>query len=115
MDAKPTTEEEQAAHALGAAILRFLLAREDGWCRRRPPSTLQEEPQRPHHTRDARGERPLRLLLTAREAARAMSISERTLWSLTSPRGEIPAVRLGSAVRYALADLEAWVRTAKRK
>lgn len=41
-----------------------------------------------------------KLLLTAPEAARALSISPRTLWSLTAPRGPIPAVRLGSRVLY---------------
>ncbi len=41
-----------------------------------------------------------KLLLTAREAARALSISARSLWALTAPRGPIPSVRLGSRVLY---------------
>ena len=49
------------------------------------------------------------LLLTGREAATALSVSERTLWSLTSPRGPIPCLRLGRSVRYSLADLRAWI------
>jgi excisionase family DNA binding protein len=44
------------------------------------------------------------LLLTAAQAARALAISPRTLWSLTR-RGEIPAVRIGRAVRYDRRDL----------
>jgi hypothetical protein len=44
------------------------------------------------------------LLLTPRAAAAALFVSERTLWGLTAPRGPIPAVRIGRAVRY---DLEA--------
>ena len=52
----------------------------------------------------------LRLLLNARDAARALSISERTLWGLTEPRGPIPAVRVGArSVRYAVADLECFI------
>ena len=46
-----------------------------------------------------------KLLLTPREAARALSVSERTLWSITVPRGDLPCVRLaGRTVRY---DVEA--------
>jgi excisionase family DNA binding protein len=52
------------------------------------------------------------LLLKPREAARALAISERTLWELTK-RGKIPHVRIGRAVRYAPADLEAWIESRK--
>lgn len=47
-------------------------------------------------------------LLTARQAAAALSISERTLWGLTH-RGDIPCVRIGRSVRYDPDDLKAWV------
>jgi excisionase family DNA binding protein len=53
-----------------------------------------------------------KLLLTPREAARMLSICEKTLWSLTK-RGEIPAVRIGRAVRYDPRDLAAWIKSAK--
>ena len=49
------------------------------------------------------------LLLNARDAAKALGICERTLWSLTEPRGGIPCVRFGRAVRYAPHDLQAWI------
>ena len=52
------------------------------------------------------------MLLTARQAARILSISERTLWSLTK-HGQIPAVRIGRAVRYDPADLRRWINLAK--
>ena len=39
------------------------------------------------------------ILLKTRDACRALAISPRTLWSLAKS-GEIPAVRIGSAVRY---------------
>jgi hypothetical protein len=42
-----------------------------------------------------------RLLIPIRDAARALSISQRTLWGLTAPRGPIPCVRLGGRVLYA--------------
>ncbi|HEX4150344.1 MAG TPA: helix-turn-helix domain-containing protein [Pirellulales bacterium] len=47
-------------------------------------------------------------LLTAREAADHLRISQRTLFTLTA-RGEIPAVRIGRAVRYRAADLTSYV------
>jgi hypothetical protein len=43
---------------------------------------------------------PAKLLWTSQQAAQACEISERTLWARTRPRGEIPCVRIGSAVRY---------------
>lgn len=39
------------------------------------------------------------LALTAKDAARALSIGERTLWALTNS-GEIPCVRIGRKVLY---------------
>jgi excisionase family DNA binding protein len=51
-------------------------------------------------------------LLTPREAARTLAVSERTLWSLTR-RGDVRAVRFGRAVRYDVADLHTLVLRAK--
>lgn len=52
---------------------------------------------------------PAKLLLSAREAAAALSICEKTLWSMTQPRGPIPVVRLGRSVRYAPDSLRQWI------
>ncbi len=52
------------------------------------------------------------LLLTVRQAAKVLSISERTLWTLTANK-EIPPVRFGRSVRYDPADLRAWISRAK--
>jgi excisionase family DNA binding protein len=49
-----------------------------------------------------------RLLVTAKEAARLLSISERTLWTLTNA-GTIQPVRIGRAVRYAVGELERFI------
>ena len=54
------------------------------------------------------------MLLTAREAATALTISERFLYTMTQ-RGDIRAVRLGRAVRYDPKDLRAWIEKAKEK
>jgi excisionase family DNA binding protein len=55
-----------------------------------------------------------RLLLKGPEAALALAVSPRTLWSLTKS-GSIPCVRIGRAVRYSKADLEAWIESQKTK
>lgn len=56
----------------------------------------------------------LRLALRPREAAKALGISERLLWSMTAPRGPIPVVRVGTARLYRVADLDAWMARASR-
>ena len=48
------------------------------------------------------------LLLKPAEAAKALSMGARTLWSLTAGR-QIPHVRIGKSVRYDPADLRAWI------
>jgi excisionase family DNA binding protein len=48
------------------------------------------------------------LLLTPKEAAKALSISDRTLWALTD-RGEIPVMRIGRSVRYDPRSLSRWI------
>ena len=49
-----------------------------------------------------------RLLLSARDASKALSICERTLWGMTK-RGEIPCVRCGRRVLYDPNDLRQWI------
>jgi excisionase family DNA binding protein len=49
-----------------------------------------------------------RRLLTIREAAAALSISERTLWGLTKG-GAVRCVRIGRAVRYDPRDLQDYI------
>jgi hypothetical protein len=50
-----------------------------------------------------------RLLVPARDAARLISVSERTLYSLTAPRGPIVPVRVGTRVLYSPETLRAWI------
>jgi putative molybdopterin biosynthesis protein len=52
-------------------------------------------------------------LYTSKQAAAALCISERTLYALAKS-GELPAVRVGRAVRYDPADLRAWLESAKK-
>ena len=53
-----------------------------------------------------------KLLVKPPEAAAMLELSARKLWSLTAGR-EIPHLRIGKAVRYAVADLEAWIDSQK--
>jgi len=50
-----------------------------------------------------------KLLWTRREAAAALSISERTLWTLTD-EGEIPCVRIRRSVRYNPVAIQSWIK-----
>ena len=53
------------------------------------------------------------LLLTLRQAAKVLSISERTLFTLTKD-GALPAVRVGKGgKRYRISDLERYTREAE--
>jgi len=61
---------------------------------------------------------PVRLLLTPREAAAALSISPRTLWELTAPRGPIAVLRLpgrgkARSLRYDIRDLQKFIDAQK--
>ena len=58
--------------------------------------------------------KPFILLLTPPQAAAAMQISERQLRYLAKS-GEIPSVPIGRIVRYAVADVEAWIRKTAEK
>ena len=50
-----------------------------------------------------------KLLITPREAAETLSVCEKTLWSLTAPRGPIRCVRLGRSVRYSVDALREFI------
>lgn len=53
-------------------------------------------------------EGPVRLALRPKEAAAALGISERMLWTMTKAK-EVPHVRFGRAVVYPVAKLQAWL------
>ena len=47
-------------------------------------------------------------ILTRREAARFLSVSERQVWNLQND-GRLPHVRIGRSVRFRVSDLEAFI------
>jgi predicted DNA-binding transcriptional regulator AlpA len=55
------------------------------------------------------------LLIKSPEAATFLGVGERTLWSLTAPRGPIPSVKIGCSVRFDKRDLIAFVDAQKQK
>lgn len=57
---------------------------------------------------------PAPLAVPPPEAARMLSICERSLWALTAPRGPIPCVRLGRSVRYSVAALQHYLEETGR-
>lgn len=54
-----------------------------------------------------------KLLLTSREAAKALSISERTLWGLAN-QGILRSIRIGRSVRYSLDELREFIAQQSR-
>jgi excisionase family DNA binding protein len=52
---------------------------------------------------------PSFILLSARTLAKRLGLSVRTLWRLRSGGKLPPPVRLGGAVRWRAADIDAWV------
>ena len=56
-----------------------------------------------------------RLLLPPLAAARVLSVSQRKLWSMTFEDDPgLPYIRCGRLVRYAVFDLEAWIRSQRK-
>ena len=51
------------------------------------------------------------LLISARDAARMLAVSERTLWAWTSPRGTLACVRRPGSGRvlYSVETLRRWI------
>jgi hypothetical protein len=69
-------------------------------------------PDRPLDTPDPPPTDAPRLLWTPRQAAAALQISERSLWSRTQPRGPIPCLYLGPRLpRYDPRALSEWIAT----
>jgi excisionase family DNA binding protein len=48
------------------------------------------------------------LAMRPREAAKALGVSERTLWEWTN-RGEVPHIRIGKAILYPVDVLRRWL------
>ena len=54
---------------------------------------------------------PPPILVSLREAARLLAVSDRHLWQLQRD-GVLPVVRVGRALRFRIADLERWAAQA---
>ena len=122
---RATPREHEAATSLANALLEFLLAREEASSARKgskPREAIrvhveqpapQREPSRPAPTA-VEPKLPDKLLVDSKEAAKLLSVGSRTLWTMTAPRGPIPSVRLGRAVRYKLSSLEEFIRKSEK-
>ena len=56
-----------------------------------------------------------RLLLSATDASKTLGICEKSLWSMTVPRGNIPVVRVGSRRLYSRDSLKKWAAEQEAK
>ena len=61
----------------------------------------------------APGDAPVESLLTYRDAAKVLSVTDRTVWTLVD-RGELLAVRFGRSVRIDPSDLRAFIERSKQ-
>ena len=52
------------------------------------------------------------VLLSAKQAAESLGISQRKLWSLTNARA-ISSIKIGRAIRYSVDDLQSFVQAAR--
>lgn len=52
-------------------------------------------------------------LLSAKEAAKHLGVSQRTLWAISAPRGPLPVVRIGSRCLYDPVDLANYIDAQK--
>jgi len=116
-----TEGELKAAHQLADALVRFIVAVNEGANARRatrPKDEItvrveQPKPPPPPYSEPAvdaeqtKAMLPDRILVSARDAAKLLSVGQRLLWSMSAPRGPIPVVRLGRSVRYSIDDLTA--------
>ena len=50
-----------------------------------------------------------RQLLSVRETAKVLGVSERTVWTMTVPRGRLVCCRLGSRVMYSAAAIKRFI------
>jgi excisionase family DNA binding protein len=55
-----------------------------------------------------------KLLYSARETAAMLGLSQKTVWSISTPRGTLPVVRVGSRTLYSKTDLEAWIESQRQ-
>ena len=79
------------------------------------PATSNPSEARPATPGTAKGTPAVPLLgLRPREAAAAMGLSERLLWSMTN-RGEIPHLHIGRAIIYPVDLLREWMREQAEK
>jgi excisionase family DNA binding protein len=58
-------------------------------------------------------ERITQLLLTPKQAAEVLAISERKLWAMKAS-GEIAYLKIGRSVRYSSDDLKKWIDNKKK-
>jgi len=56
-----------------------------------------------------------RLTVGINEAAEMLGICQKTVYTMTSPRGDLPCVRVGTRVLYSVEDIRAWVESRKTR
>jgi len=56
-----------------------------------------------------------RKLLSVKETANVLGVSERTVWTMTAPRGRLVSCRLGHRVLYSIGAIEKFIEQQERE
>lgn len=118
---RATPREQDAAKCLADALLEFLLAREESLSARRGSKPSDEiradhgQPASRPTPKAVEAKLPDKLLVDSKEAADLLSVGSRMLWTMTAPRGPIPSVRIGRAVRYKVSSLEEFISKSEKR
>jgi excisionase family DNA binding protein len=110
----PTDSLRAAAHQLGEAIVNLIVALDEA---------ANEQRIGGHRERSVDSQSPSKRaavtpsgpqLITAKEAAKRLAVSERHLYRMSAPHGPIPTIRIGASVRWSLEDVENALNQLKR-
>ena len=56
-----------------------------------------------------------RKLLSVKETAHILGVSERTVWTMTAPRGKLVSCRLGNRVLYSIKAIEKFIEQQEKE
>lgn len=97
------------AEAQRAELSPFPLVKASDWCGEFQPATTAMRRLSAPAVKEPPSQ-DMRLVVSAREAAKMLDVSERLLFALTA-RGEVPRVKIGKRVCYRVESLRTWLAT----
>lgn len=71
---------------------------------------MNEPTERKHDRHSGTASPPAPLLISARDLARILNVSPRTIWRLLSAGQIVPPVRIGGSVRWRFDEVTSWIQ-----